>query len=213
MRLLIATRNRGKAAEMEAILKGQAGGSLEVLTLADVAQVPEPPEEGETFAENARAKALYYAGVHRLLCVADDSGLVVSALWGRPGVRSARFASEKATDEENIALLLAELAGRERPWDAAFVCHAVAALPERIVAEAVGRVAGEIIPERRGTGGFGYDPVFLVREAGKTMAELSAAEKNRISHRGEAIRRLAAELSALGILRSLNAGRKAPGRA
>jgi len=187
---------------MRALLEEFAGRSLDILTPVDLPPGPDPAEEGATFAENARAKALHYAGLHGMLCVADDSGLEVEVLGGRPGVRSARYAGEGAGDEENIARLLEELAPCAPPWKAAFVCHAAAALPGRLVAEAAGRIEGEIVRERRGAGGFGYDPVFLVTALGRTMAELSPEEKNRISHRGAALRRLAARLRELGLFGS-----------
>jgi XTP/dITP diphosphohydrolase len=200
MRLLLATKNRGKVAEIRGLVGLAAQKNVEILTLADMPTVREPREEGKTFAENARIKALHYAAAYRVLCVADDSGLAVEALGGRPGVHSARYAGAQATDEENIALLLDDLNPHSRPWKAAFICVATCALPGRVIAEATGRIAGEILPSRRGTGGFGYDPVFLVEGAGKTMAELSTEEKNRISHRGQAIRQLIGELKTQGML-------------
>lgn len=200
IKLLLATKNRGKVMEIRGLLGLAAQKNVEVLTLADMQTVREPREEGKTFTENAKIKALHYAAAYRILCIADDSGLAVEALGGRPGVRSARYAGEQATDEENNALLLDDLNPYPRPWKAVFVCVSVCALPGRVVAEAAGRVAGEIVPALRGTGGFGYDPIFLVDGTGKTMAELSTEEKNRISHRGQAIRQLVAELRSQGIL-------------
>lgn len=199
MRLLLATKNRGKAMEIRALLGMGLAKNLEILTLADVPNLPDHKEEGHTFAENARAKALHYAEAHRVMCIADDSGLVVEALGGRPGVRSSRYAGENASDAANVALLVRELKAHPRPWKAAFVCHAVAALPRRILAEATGRIEGEIIPERRGTEGFGYDPVFFLAQKKKTMAELMTVEKNQVSHRGQAIRKLISDLRAGGI--------------
>jgi len=200
MKLLVATKNRGKVVEIRALLGLGVRKNVEVLTLADFPNVTEPREDGKTCSENARLKALYYAGAHRVLCVADDSGLSVDVLGGRPGVRSARFAGEKATDEQNNAFLLSELAPHPRPWKAAFVCVSVAALPGRVIAEANGRVGGEIVPTPRGMDGFGYDPIFLVDGTQKTMAELSTEEKNRISHRGQAMRQLIDGLKASGVL-------------
>lgn len=200
IKLLLATKNRGKVEEILGLLGLAAQKNVEVLTLADMQTVREPREEGKTFTENAKIKALHYAAAYRVLCIADDSGLAVEALGSRPGVRSARYAGEQATDEENNALLLDDLNPHPRPWKAVFVCVSVCALPGRVVAEAAGRVTGEIVPARRGTGGFGYDPIFLVDGTGKTMAELSTEEKNRISHRGQAIRKLVAELRSQGIL-------------
>lgn len=200
IKLLLATKNRGKLEEIRGLLGLAAQKNVEVLTLADMQTVREPREEGKTFTENAKIKALHYAAAYRVLCIADDSGLAVEALGSRPGVRSARYAGEQATDEENNALLLDDLNPHPRPWKAVFVCVSVCALPGRVVAEAAGRVTGEIVPARRGTGGFGYDSIFLVNGTGKTMAELSTEEKNRISHRGQAIRKLVAELRSQGIL-------------
>lgn len=200
IKLLLATKNRGKVDEIRGLLGMVAQKNVEVLTLVSLPTVRDPREEGKTFSENARIKALHYAAGHRMLCIADDSGLAVEALGGRPGVRSSRYAGDNATDEENNALLLDDLNPYPRPWRAIFVCVSVCALPGRVVAEASGRVAGEIVPVRRGTGGFGYDPIFLVSGTGKTMAELSMEEKNRISHRGQAIRALIAEMRNQGML-------------
>ena len=135
MKLLIATRNRGKVAEIKALLGMGALKSVQVVTLADLPSVGEPREEGKTFRENAKIKAMYYAQALKILCVADDSGLAVEALGGRPGVMSARYAGPKATDPENTALLLDDLKPHPRPWKAAFVCVAIAVLPGRVVAE------------------------------------------------------------------------------
>ena len=200
IRLLLATKNRGKVVEIRGLLGIGIQKNVEVVTLADLSTAREPREEGKTFSENARIKALHYAAAYRILCIADDSGLAVDALGGRPGVRSARYAGVQATDEENNALLLDDLNPHPRPWKAAYVCVSVCALPGRAVAEASGRIAGEIVPVPRGTGGFGYDPLFLVGGTTKTMAELSTEEKNRISHRGQAIRKLIEELRTQGIL-------------
>lgn len=199
MKLLIATRNRGKINEIKSLLGLALQRNVEVLTLPDLPSVSEPREEGKTFAENARIKALHYAKACNILCIADDSGLSVDALGGRPGVRSARFAGEQATDANNNVVLLDELKPFPRPWTAAFVCAAAAALPSRVIAESIGRVEGEIVPVPRGTGGFGYDPFFLVKGSGKTMAEHTAEEKNRISHRGQAIRLIIEELRNSGM--------------
>jgi XTP/dITP diphosphohydrolase len=200
IRLLIATKNRGKVVEIRALLGLGAQKNFDVLTLADMPTSAEPREDGKTFAGNARIKALHYAQAHKVLCVADDSGLSVDALGGLPGVRSARFAGPGAQDAQNNAHLLHELARFPRPWKAAFVCAAAAALPGRVVAEATGTVPGEIVPTERGQEGFGYDPLFLVSSLGRTMAELAMEEKNRISHRGQAMRALIGELKASGLL-------------
>jgi XTP/dITP diphosphohydrolase len=200
MKLLIATRNRGKVAEIKALLGTVALRNVEVITLVDLPNVSELREDGKTFRENARAKALHYAQAHRVLCVADDSGLAVEALDGRPGVLSARYAGKNATDEENNALLLDDLKPHRKPWRAAFVCAAAAALPARVIAEAEGRIEGEIVAVPRGSGGFGYDPLFRVEGTARTMAELPVEEKNRISHRGKAMRLLIEELRKSGAL-------------
>jgi len=199
MKLLIATRNRGKAAEIKALLGLGMQKNVEVLTLPDLPTASEPREEGKTFSENARNKALHYAKEHKILCIADDSGLSVEALGGRPGVLSARYAGGEATDEKNIALLLEELSPSPKPWSAAFLCVSAAALPGRVIAEATGRVDGEIVSTPRGESGFGYDPVFRVKGSPKTMAELTIEEKNKISHRGQAIRLIIEELRNSGM--------------
>ena len=139
MKLLIATRNRGKINEIKSLLGLGLQKNVAILTLPDMPNVSEPREEGKTFAENARIKALHYAKVCNILCVADDSGLAVDALGGRPGVRSARYAGPQATDEQNNVLLLEELRSFPMPWKAAFVCEAAGALPARAAAGA-GRV-------------------------------------------------------------------------
>jgi len=202
VRLLIASKNRGKVAEIRALLGLGLQKVVQVVTLAELPDVEEPREDGKTFSENARHKALHYAKAYRILCIADDSGLAVDALGGLPGVRSARFAGEGASDVANNAHLLHELAPFARPWKAGFVCVAAAALPHRVVAEAMGKIEGEILPQGRGRDGFGYDPLFFVPSLGKTMAELSTAEKNQISHRGHALRALIAEMKIAGLLLS-----------
>ena len=202
MRLLIASKNRGKVVEIRALLGLSLQKVVQVVTLAELPDVEEPRENGRTFAENARLKALHYAKAHKVLCIADDSGLAVEQLGGLPGVRSARFAGEGASDAANNAHLLHELEPIARPWKAAYVCVAVAALPQRVVAEATGKVEGEILPVGRGLDGFGYDPLFFFPSLGKTMAELSTEEKNRISHRGQALRALIEEMKTAGLLLS-----------
>lgn len=199
MKLLIATRNPGKVTEIRALLGMGLQRNVEVLTLYDLRSVTEPRETGKTFSENARIKALHYAKECSMLCIADDSGLSVDALGGRPGVMSARFAGDQATDAQNVVVLLEELAPRPLPWTASFLCVAAAALPGRVVAEATGRVEGEIISAPRGSGGFGYDPVFRIKGSPRTMAELPPEEKNRISHRGKAVRLLVEELRRSGV--------------
>lgn len=200
MKLLIASKNRGKVVEIRALLGLALQRVVEVITLAELPDIDQPRESGKTFAENARIKALHYAKAHKILCIADDSGLAVDALGGLPGVRSARFAGEGVSDAANNEHLIHVLTPFAPPWKAAFVCVAAAALPNRVVAEATGKMEGEILPEGRGRDGFGYDPFFYVPSLGKTMAELSTEEKNRISHRGQALRALISEMKAAGLL-------------
>ncbi|MEW6718913.1 MAG: RdgB/HAM1 family non-canonical purine NTP pyrophosphatase [Thermodesulfobacteriota bacterium] len=200
MKLVVATKNRGKVMEIRTLLGLAVQKNVEVVTLVDMPPVEDCRETGKTFEENARLKALHYAQALKALCVADDSGLVVEALGGMPGVFSARYAGQGASDEQNNAHLLDALSKHPRPWKASFVCVATAALPGRVVARATGSIEGEILPTQRGSGGFGYDPLFLVSSLGKTMAELPADEKNRISHRGAAMRALIAEMKNSGLL-------------
>lgn len=186
--LLIATNNPGKVREIlallgdlpaELVLPRQLGVDLEV------------PETGQTYAENAALKAAAFARRSGLLTLADDSGLEVAALDGGPGLHSARFAPwTGATDADRRRLLLERLAGQPRPWTARFRCVVTIIVPhpgaeERYDAEGV--CPGEIIPEERGSDGFGYDPIFWLPELGRTMAEITREEKNKISHRARAI--------------------------
>ncbi len=196
MQLLIATRNPGKVREIAAIV---AGPSLELCSLADLPGAPEVAETGASFEDNALLKArgaAYHAGCWAL---ADDSGLVVPALDGAPGVRSARFAGEGATDADNVRRLLELMRGvPDERRGAEFVCCLALAGPNNRAFTAEGRLAGRIIREPRGSNGFGYDPVFLLPERGLTAAELDPAGKNAISHRAAALRRM------LPLLRSLD---------
>jgi XTP/dITP diphosphohydrolase len=146
-----------------------------------------PPEEGATLEKNATAKALYYHRLSGLLTLAEDSGLEVEALGGEPGVRSARFAGEAATDKDNIRLLLTRLEGvAPEGRGARFRCVMAVAVSEATVELFTGECPGLITEEPRGQGGFGYDPVFLVPELGQTFAQLPAEAKHRLSHRGRA---------------------------
>ena len=191
-RLVVGTRNGHKLAELGEILDGFA---LE--PLAD--HVILPPEEGETFVANALVKARAAHAQTGAAVLADDSGIEAAALGGRPGVRSARFAGPDATDEENLDLLLSEVSGKA-DRSVAYVCALayLDAAGAELIVEA--RCEGRLAEEPRGEGGFGYDPAFIPAEIGdgRTMAELSAAEKHRISHRGRAARELAAKLRELG---------------
>jgi XTP/dITP diphosphohydrolase len=191
-RLVLATGNRGKLAEVRAIL-GARG--VEVAAAIDVAPGWSLVEDGETFEANARKKAVDLAERTGAPALGDDSGLEVEALGGRPGVRSARYAGEHATDAENVARLLAEMeAVPDARRAAAFRCVMVLAWPDGRTAIGEGRCAGTIAGVARGQGGFGYDPVFVDPATGRTFAELSAEEKNARSHRRRALDALCAGL-------------------
>jgi XTP/dITP diphosphohydrolase len=187
--LLLATRNEHKRREFERLLGGEGVAALP-------AAVRLPPETGATFAENALAKARAAAAATGRTAIADDSGIEAAALGGAPGVASARFAGETATDAENLARLQAAApAGSALAYVCALAYVDLAAGVEHLVE---GRCPGVMSAEARGAGGFGYDPVFLPDAVpdGRTMAELSDAEKDAISHRGAAVRALAAALEA-----------------
>ncbi len=187
MQLLIATHNRGKLVEYQELLTGLP---LELCTLDDVGIREDVEESGATFAENARIKAIAYARQSDMLTLADDSGLEVDALGGEPGVYSKRYAGDSASDADRITFLLYKL--RDVPVEARsarFRCAIAIADPEGKVWETSGTCEGDILFEPRGTNGFGYDPIFYFPKLGKTMAELPAAEKNKISHRARAAER------------------------
>lgn len=194
--LLLATRSAGKLREIRQMT---AGSGFVWRGLEEFPEVPEAPETGETFADNARQKALFYAARTGLPTLADDSGLEVDELGGRPGVHSAYFAGTPRNDEANNRALIAALAGvpRERRT-ARYRCAMALAVGRDIILETRGTLEGQIIDEPRGTGGFGYDPHFLIPARGRTAAELSAEEKNAISHRGQALREALRLLEALG---------------
>ena len=196
-RVVLATGNAGKLREMRAIL---AGHGLDVISQAELGIVP-PPEDGDSFAANALIKARHAAAKSGLPAIADDSGIEVDALAGRPGLYSARYAGEPADDRANNAKLMTELAGvpaaqRGARYRCAMVFVRNAADPAPIVAEASWE--GAIGFEPRGAGGFGYDPYFIVAGGERTVAEMPEAEKNRASHRGQALAALAAALKAAG---------------
>ena len=185
MTLVLATRNAHKAREFGALL---APHEIEPLP----AEVTLPPETGETFEENALGKARAAAAALARPAIADDSGIAAEALGGAPGVRSARYAGEQATDEENLAKLLREAPAGSR---AAYVCALAYVTPEGEEHVVVGRCTGTLAAKPRGTGGFGYDPAFVPDDGdGRTMAELTPEEKDAISHRGRAARALLALL-------------------
>ena len=184
-RLLIATNNLGKMEEMQALL---AGLPVELVTPEQLGLDMRVPEDGKSYAENAEKKAVAFARLSGLVSLADDSGLEVDALNGAPGLYSARYLSiPGAGDADRRAYLLKNLRGQPRPWLARFRAAIAIAVPRGSVQTVEGECPGEIIPEERGSGGFGYDPVFFIPEMGRTMAELDMDEKNRISHRARAV--------------------------
>ncbi len=188
MKLLVATRNAGKLREIDSLL---AGRGIEVRGLENWENLPEVLEDGDSFTANARKKALEIAVAADCLTLADDSGLVVPALNGAPGVFSARYAGENATDQQNNQRLLSELAVVAPGQRQAYFCCVIAlADPQGRCRTFEGRLQGQLIDEFRGGQGFGYDPLFLVPEYGKTLAELPLEVKNRISHRGKALARV-----------------------
>jgi XTP/dITP diphosphohydrolase len=184
-KLLLGTENPGKIREMNSLLQGV---NIDLVIPGDLGLDLHVEESGQTYAENATRKALIYADASGLLTLADDSGLEVDALNGAPGLYSARYSPKiGATDKDRRDYLLEQLGGFSRPWPAKFHCTVAIAAPEGVIHIADGVCPGEIIPEERGESGFGYDPIFLVENMEWTMAELSMAEKNQISHRGRAI--------------------------
>jgi XTP/dITP diphosphohydrolase len=212
-RLLIATNNKGKVKELQDLLKDMG---IELVMPAQIGIDLDVIEDGRTYADNATKKALAFAHASRLVSLADDSGLEVDALDGAPGLYSARYGStdgKKLSDVDRRAFLVQKLQGKPRPWTARFHATVAIAIPESLWGQAARRLPsqeqapalhsvegfceGEIIPEERGTGGFGYDPIFLLPELGKTMAELSLEEKNRLSHRARAV------MNAKGILEKI----------
>jgi len=197
VKLLIATGNQGKCREIAAVLSSEA--SIECVCLKDFPPVPECEETGLTFEENAILKAKCYAEHFHIMTLADDSGLEVDALGGRPGVYSARYAGEPCDDQANNKKLVQELIGVPAEKRTARFCCAMALADANgnILGITRGTIEGVIIDQPRGSNGFGYDPHFLVPSLGKTTAELSPKEKNDISHRGKATRAMKEVLSKL----------------
>lgn len=184
MQILLATANKGKVLELEELLKGE---DIEILSLSDFPDFQEIEETGETFAENALLKARIACSLAGIVTLADDSGLEVDVLGGRPGVHSARYSGEPKNDERNIEKLLFELRDvKEEDRTARFCCCLAVVHPDGEEKLTEGTVEGRILLSKRGTGGFGYDPVFYLPELKKTMAELSMEEKNQLSHRARA---------------------------
>jgi XTP/dITP diphosphohydrolase len=182
--MVIATRNRGKLLEFRELLLPLKS---EILSLADLEVDTEFEESGNTFAENARLKAIGYSRLVQFPVLADDSGLEVEALGGRPGIFSARYGGPGASDEDRVHKLLKELESSGGERDARFVCSLALAQGGRLLLESEGECRGTIAKKPRGTNGFGYDPIFLFPALGRTYAELSQAEKNVHSHRSRAV--------------------------
>ena len=190
--IVIATKNKGKIKEL---IQAFQDLPVKLIPLADFGVLPDAVEDGDTFEENAILKAQYYRKKTKIACLAEDSGLEVEALNGAPGVYSARFAGEHATDDANNEKLLAEIAKQGVAFSpAAFRCVLAFADTDGSLLTAEGSCAGIIRPKAKGNGGFGYDPYFYIEE-NKTMAELTLSEKNLISHRGKALREMAIKLS------------------
>lgn len=200
--LLIATNNKGKITELHSLLDD---AKIQLVTPAQINLDLDVIEDGLTYAENATKKAVAFAHASGLISIADDSGLEVDALGGAPGLYSARYGSHLAlppfsvmqnmggvgggplSDSDRRAYMIKNLQNKPRPWTARFRATIAIAIPDGVTYLAEGFCEGEIIPEERGTGGFGYDPIFLLPELGKTMAELTLDEKNRLSHRARAV--------------------------
>jgi XTP/dITP diphosphohydrolase len=190
-KILLATNNPGKLIEIQSLL-AQTG--VELITPEQVNLDLEVLEDGQTYTQNASRKAIAFALASQLPCLADDSGLEVDALGGRPGLFSARFSPlPDATDADRRSYLLEQLKAFPRPWPARFRCVVALITPQQALEQLAAQIIegicpGEIIPEERGSNGFGYDPIFLLPGFGRTMAELNMDEKNRISHRARAVR-------------------------
>ncbi len=194
MKILLATRNAKKLVELQRILDAAPHISdVTIVGLSDVEAYPEVPESGLTFAENALLKAREGAAHTGLATVADDSGLAVDVMGGMPGIFSARWSGKHGDDDANLDLLLAQVGDvPDVALTAAFVCSAALAIPDGRTFTVEGQMAGRLVRQRRGTGGFGYDPIFVADGNTRTNAELTPEEKDAISHRGKAFRALAA---------------------
>jgi len=192
---MLATSNNGKIREIKAILSSL---DLEIVTPQSLHLSIDVEETGMSYAENARLKAHAYLNASGLLVLADDSGLEVDALDGSPGIKSARYSPiANADDMDRRLFLLKNLQGHPQPWRAHFHCSAVLLTPGGNHVETMGQCAGIIIPQMRGSGGFGYDPIFYLPEYDMTMAELPAQLKNTLSHRAKALSAMLPELQAL----------------
>jgi XTP/dITP diphosphohydrolase len=198
-KLVLATRNQHKVVELQHILADVCDElRLEIVGAADFPDVPDVVEDGVTFEENARLKAVAVARATGLPSIADDSGLAVDVLGGAPGIFSARWAGSHGNDRANLELLLDQLSDvKDEHRGAAFVCAAVLALPDGTVRSAEGRMPGTVAREPKGTNGFGYDPILVPEGQTRHCAELSKEEKNAISHRGKAFRAMVPHLREL----------------
>jgi len=185
-KLLIASQNHGKIAEIKALLAGEL---MELVTPDEIGISLTVEENGQSYRQNAAIKAKAYSHAAGLISLADDTGLEVDALDGQPGIRSARFSPQPgATDADRRVYLRQQLAAHPRPWQARFRCVVAIASPPDSVFYTEGLCEGEIIPEERGEHGFGYDPIFWLPHLHHTMAELDMLHKNQISHRAHAVR-------------------------
>lgn len=194
-KLLIATNNKGKVKELQELLNEL---DVELITPADINLNLDVEEDGATYIENASKKAIAFAQASGLISLADDSGLEVDALDGAPGLYSARYHPKPGADDaDRRAYMIENLKDKSRPWTAHFHATIAIAVPGGDVKITDGDCYGEIIPEERGTGGFGYDPIFFMPKLGKTMSELEMEEKNRLSHRARAV------MNAMPILREI----------
>ena len=197
-KLILATHNQGKVAELQRVL---ASFPLEIISLRDLSGLPAVPETGSTFEENALLKAETISRLTGEMVLADDSGLEVASLQGKPGIFSARFAGESATDEENntyLLKLMAEVPPQERK--ARFVCAMALAVPGQKTAVVEGGCEGFIAAAPRGNHGFGYDPLFIFAGEGQTFAEMEPGLKNRVSHRGQALEKIKKLLASIKLL-------------
>lgn len=185
-RLLIATNNIGKQKEIRSLLGNLA---VEITTPNEISLNLKVIEDGNTYSENAAKKATSFAGTTGLICLADDTGLEVETLGGAPGLHSARYSPDiNATDADRRTYLLEQLKNHPQPWKAQFRCVIAIATPSGDVFFTEGICPGKIIATERGSHGFGYDPIFQISPVGKTMAELSMSEKNKLSHRAIAVK-------------------------
>lgn len=184
--VILASRNAGKIKEFKILLRGLV---KKMCTLCGLGSVSDIIEDGTTYSENALKKARHISNLRKQICLADDSGLEVEALKGKPGILSSRFAGDGSSDEENMAKLLSQLVDKpnRKAW---FVCSLALVFPDGREVTAEGKCEGIILHKPRGTGGFGYDPVFFLSDLNKTMAELTLDEKSQISHRARAVREL-----------------------